>query len=465
MRDQGQTNWVRAAGNGSESNWGGLALRQHILTSIAVVLLLGSPQVVKAADAVPIEGTLTVLGRDYKLSHAVAYETKSDDFELVTILASNRALPIGEIQAALRKDKNDESISLSQPYVKVVFSKAGEVQHCNAWADNGSFSTGGSHVTGELAVKDNRAIGKTDSPLQGEDKSKRGFSFRFNLPLGAEASPSTKPKPTGPVKPALSGKFLGNGKPAKLAYVSAHVREPFNDKPSVQLIFTEKDHSQEKKPEIMAGFGKFGSALLISVAEDGSIFGCEVAHAAHGKGAFSSLGSIRMEEFEIGDNYIQGQITTDGEQDAFGKKWDVDLKFAAPLAGRVAPPTSTAKAPEKSPAKKPKVEPAEDPQPAAEALNVRALPLPKDVTNLEYKQIVEQLVFKSPAKVQALAADLAKQLAAQGWKNEAADLITPNSAILNRVRGAATLTIMVKPAANGSQATIFTTGLNWDEKP
>ncbi len=84
---------------------------------------------------------------------------------------------------------------------------------------------------------------------------------------------------------------------------------------------------------------------------------------------------------------------------------------------------------------------------------------------MEYKALVEQLGFKSPAKVQSLASELTKKLAAQGWTaKDDDDLITPNSAILNRARGKATLTIMLKPADGGSQATMFTEGLDWSDK-
>ena len=105
------------------------------------------------------------------------------------------------------------------------------------------------------------------------------------------------------------------------------------------------------------------------------------------------------------------------------------------------------------------------PKPAVAALNVRDLPLPKDATDVEYKDLVEQMVFRSSIKVQSLANDFAKKLAEQGWKGEGGDLVTAKTAILNRTRGEATLTIMVKPAGSGSTVQIFATGLEWGEKP
>jgi hypothetical protein len=127
----------------------------------------------------------------------------------------------------------------------------------------------------------------------------------------------------------VSGVFKGNGKAAKLTYASARKGEPFADKPTVIITFTEKDHSKEKKPDIKAGFGDFGSALIITINSEGKIIGCVVAHAAHEKRGFSSVGDIKMSEFKTKDGKLQGKIATDGEQKTFGQTWEVDIKFQA----------------------------------------------------------------------------------------------------------------------------------------
>jgi hypothetical protein len=75
------------------------------------------------------------------------------------------------------------------------------------------------------------------------------------------------------------------------------------------------------------------------------------------------------------------------------------------------------------------------------------------------------MALRSLTKVLPLANDFDKKLAGQGWKGEGGDLITANTAILNRTRGDATLTIMVKPAGSGSTVQIFATGLEWGQKP
>lgn len=126
---------------------------------------------------------------------------------------------------------------------------------------------------------------------------------------------------------AIKGSFTGNGTPAKLAYISASKGEPFSGKPTIQIIMTEKDHSKARNPSIKAGFGDFGSALIITVHPDGKIIGCEVAHEAHPRKPFSSIGKIKTADFKMADGMITSKLSTEGEQDFFKQKWEVNLSF------------------------------------------------------------------------------------------------------------------------------------------
>src|SRR6516162_8874703 len=112
---------------------------------------------------------------------------------------------------------------------------------------------------------------------------------------------------------SVSGVYKGNGKEAKLAFVSARKGEPFADKPTIVLVFTEKDHSKEKKPDVKAGFGDFGSALIITVDPEGKIIGCVVAHSAFEKGSFNAIGDVTMSDFKIEGGTIQGKLATKSE--------------------------------------------------------------------------------------------------------------------------------------------------------
>jgi hypothetical protein len=127
----------------------------------------------------------------------------------------------------------------------------------------------------------------------------------------------------------VSGVFKGNGKEAKLAFVSARKGDKLSDKPTIKLIFTEKDHATDKRADFKAMFGDFGSALIITIFEDGKIVGCEVVHKAHEKMGFSSLGSVKMSDFKMKDGNLSGTIKTNGEVKSFGQTWELNIKFQA----------------------------------------------------------------------------------------------------------------------------------------
>jgi hypothetical protein len=333
----------------------------------------------------------------------------------------------------------------------------------------------GGNATGELKLQDGRVIGKANQPNETEGMFPSGLDVRFDVPLlrtGESLQPSKKPGPAANVKPSVTGVFKGNGKDAKLAYVSAHWREPFGDKPSVVLLFTEKDHSKDNKPDFNAGFGKFGSALIVSLHEDGDIFGCEVAHSALKHQNFSSVGKINTNDFEYADGKVQGGLTTDGPVDVFGESWEVNVKFVAPLGEtpKEFQPAVSKEPDQETTDKQATTESTTEqtdkaaPRPAKDQLNVKDLALTKDASEVEYKALVEQLNFKSKANVKSVCAELAANLKAQDWTKEGSDLITPVSSILKRKRGDAELTIFVHPENGGSKVQITTEGLVWDEK-
>ena len=137
-------------------------------------------------------------------------------------------------------------------------------------------------------------------------------------------SPSLRAEPAAP---AVAGIFNGNDKPAALAFVSARKGEPVFGKETIVIIFSEKDHSKAVKPEHKAGFGDFGSALVVTVNSEGQIVSTQVAHSAHGKGSFSSGGTLKMSDFKNADGEVQGKMSTGGVSEFFKKTWEVELTF------------------------------------------------------------------------------------------------------------------------------------------
>jgi hypothetical protein len=424
------------------------------------------------------EGTLMLQDKNYSLTHALAYETTINEEEVISVVLSGQTISSDKLKEAKEAEKDSGFSDFKRPFLELDFAKAGQL---NFW----STAAGGTSIgrrsagkaTGELKLQDGRVSGKASQPRDTEGMFPTAFDVHFDVALlrAGDSLPPTvkkKPGPAANVKPSVTGVFKGNGKDAKLAHVSAHWREPFNNQPSIVLVFTEKDHSKDKKPDFDAGFGKFGSALIISLNEDGEIFGCQVVHTAHQKQGFSSIGQIKTNNFQFADGQVQGELTTDGQAEVFGETWEVNLKFVAPL-GEIPKEFQVAdsKKPEEDATTKPATtEPTTQlsekatPKPAKDQLNVKDLALTKDASDVEYKTLVEHVEFKSKTDVKKVCTELAANLKAQGWTKEGSDLITPASSILKRKRGDAELTIFVKPENGGSEVKIFTEGLSWDEK-
>ncbi len=428
----------------------------------------------------PAEGMLMLEDKNYPLTHALAYETTINEEEVIAVVLSGQAISSEKLKEARDAEKSSGFADFKRPFLKLDFAKAGQLKFWSAAAGGTSLGRRGvGNATGELKLQDGRVSGKASQPRDSEGMFPTAFDVRFDVALlrAGESLPATvkkKPGPAANVKPSVTGVFKGNGKEAKVAHVSAHWREPFSDKASMVLVFTEKDHSKDQKPDFDAGFGKFGSALIISLHEDGDIFGCQVVHTAHQKQGFSSIGQIKTNNFEFADGKVQGELTTDGQAEVFGETWEVNLKFVAPLgeipkefqvadSEKVDTDATDKLAATKATATTELSEKAA-PEPAKDKLNAKDLALTKDASDVEYKELVEHILFKSKTNVKSVCAELAANLKAQGWTKDGSDLVTPASSILKRKRGDGALTIFVKPQNGGSQVQIFTEGLCWDEK-
>jgi hypothetical protein len=449
---------------------------------VAVIGVLGG-MAIRAQDATTkaAEGTLTIEKKSSAFKYAVAFETTIDNEDAIAVVLSGRAVPGEKIKEARENDKHSGETDFGRPFLKLVFKKSGELKYFSAAAGGTMLGRNSGKATGELKVQNGRASGKASQPIDTEGMFHAGFDVRFDVALlkaGDSPAPTVvkTPGPAANVPPSVTGVFKGNGKDAKLAYVSAHWGEPFDGKPGIILVFTEKDHSKDKKPDFDASFGKFGSALVISLHEDGRIYGCQVVHSAHKKQGFSSVGNIETGEFSFENGKVEGELTTNGQLETFGETWEVKLKFLAPL-GEIPKEFQVpeSKKEEKSPSSKPdekatKKDAASDDdedhdvtvaRPNAGGLKAKELALTKDATEVEYNQAVENVVFKSNSEVKKVCAELAAALKAQGWTNDGVDLVQPQSSILKRKRGGAKLTIFVKPVESGSHVQMFTEGLSW----
>ena len=449
------------------------------ISFFAAISIAGAAAVFAAEPSNTVEATLTLSKNTYTLKHVLAYETTIDNEDATVVVLSGAAVSTEQLKEARKTEKDGSDPLFQRPFLRLVFKKTGEMKHWSAAAGGTTMGRQSTKATGELKQQGDRVTGRAALAEDPEAMIPSGFDVRFETKLvkAAEDLPASTPKrPPGPaanVKPSVTGIFKGNGKEAKIEFVSARWGEPFDGKPGIVLVFTEKDHSKNKKPDFDASFGKFGSALVISVHEDGTIYGCQVAHSAHKHQGFSSVGNIETSDFNFADGKVEGEITTNGERETFGDTWEVKLKFVAPL-GEIpkelqvpeskkeeTPSSKTTDNPPKKDAASDDDDDNADVRPKAPGLSVKELALTKDATDVEYQNTVEHVLFKSKSDVKSVCAELAGSLKAQGWTSDGPDMIQPQSSILKRKRGAAELTIFVKPSNGGSQVQIFTEGLTW----
>ena len=129
----------------------------------------------------------------------------------------------------------------------------------------------------------------------------------------------------------VSGKYVGNGKAAKLAHAVVVPHDPWNDEPAYTLVLSEKAPSGSLGADTQAMFGKLGDALTITVTKSGKIIGTQVSHQALKKAGFSTVGTIEAEGVKVEAGTLSGRFYTTKEQDFFGDKWELDLKAKAAL--------------------------------------------------------------------------------------------------------------------------------------
>ena len=209
-------------------------------------------------------GTLTLDKKTYTLKRALAYETTIDDEDAIAVVLSGQPVSSEMLKEARDAEKEGGDPGFKRPFLRLVFKKTGELKYWSAAAGGTMLGRRSGEATGELTAQDGQVKGKASQPTESEGMFPSGFEAHFDVALlkagqSLPASTARKGGPAANVKPTVSGIFRGNGKEAKLAYVSAQWREPFNGKPGIMLVFTEKDHSKEKKPDMGAMFGKYGS--------------------------------------------------------------------------------------------------------------------------------------------------------------------------------------------------------------
>lgn len=122
----------------------------------------------------------------------------------------------------------------------------------------------------------------------------------------------------------VAGEFLGNGKAATLDHIQVVPHEPRDGEAAYTIVLSEKDPSASQDPEHDAWSGELGSALAVSVTESGTLFSTQVYHRGLERGGFST-NVVEIEDFKLEDGKLSVRLFTEGEEDFFDDRWEVDL--------------------------------------------------------------------------------------------------------------------------------------------
>ncbi len=129
----------------------------------------------------------------------------------------------------------------------------------------------------------------------------------------------------------IEGKYVGNGRDAKLAHVVVLKHEPWEGEAAYTLVITEQDPAASEKPDSDALFDRLGDALTLAVTASGKIFSSQICHQQLKRKGFSSVGSIEVEGFKIEGGWLSARFTTGGPKEFFDDAWEVDLTVRAEL--------------------------------------------------------------------------------------------------------------------------------------
>jgi hypothetical protein len=174
-------------------------MTRKFISLLAATAAIGGVAMIFPAIAAA-QGILMVEGKNYPLAHVVAYPTTIYGEEGIAVVFSAQAVSNATLKEVMAGEKNDRGPEFKRPFLKLQFTKAGELAQWRAAAGNTSLVGGRDLVKGELKIKDGRVNGTANKPDQVAGKVHSAFDVRFDVALfgGPETSPATttiKPSP------------------------------------------------------------------------------------------------------------------------------------------------------------------------------------------------------------------------------------------------------------------------------
>jgi len=292
--------------------------------------------------------------------------------------------------------------------------------------------------------------------------------------VGAELFAQEAPKlPPAAAAKGSQGTFSIGGGTYKLVHAVAYEAKVFDDFMIHVLTSSEPIAVEKLKTALRDGKGSDDKFItfqpqvkLTFNKKTGEVSFCN----ANAKGSSISVsGGGLSGELAVKDGRVVGKAALKNDKGDGRGSFDVQFELELIAAVIVPDDTPTKKKKSKGATKGKEDASADDSKPTkgkatADSVNVYDLPIPKDATDIERKKLVEHIHFKSPSDVKTVTDFLIRQFDEQKWSKAGSDLAAPKSSILNRTKGASSLTIFVKLADKGSAVTIMARGLSWEEK-
>ena len=201
-------------------------MAKKFMNLLAATIALGGATTLVAQEKTG-EGTMMLQDKNYTLSHGLAYETEVNGDNVIAVVLSGQAISNEDLTKSKESEKKGGFADFKRPYLILNFAKTGELKSWSAASSNTSIGNrNAGKATGELKLQDGKVTGKAIQPRDAEGMFPTAFDVRFNAKLLAagESLPATavkKPGPAANMKPTVTGMFKGNGKEAKIAFVSA----------------------------------------------------------------------------------------------------------------------------------------------------------------------------------------------------------------------------------------------------
>lgn len=180
-------------------------MRTTIFWRLAVVSVVGGAVLFARGDtAKTTEGTLSLRTKTHKVAQAVAYETTIDGDEAIVVVTGTKAMTSAKLKEARAADEEDKVPEFGRPYLRLVFKKTGELKDWGA-ADNNTSTRKmtGDRATGELTVREGRAVGKASRASNPGDMLPSSFAVNFDAALQKLGEELPEPAAAS-AKPAMS---------------------------------------------------------------------------------------------------------------------------------------------------------------------------------------------------------------------------------------------------------------------